>query len=222
MVGLRSSSKFPARSSIHGKQAPRWSLILMFIRSGPRVCGQPWKPVRPATTLKPLPGTSCWRSTSMLLMKMNSASTVDLLLKTGGGSARQGLGNGIHWHIENPVYFVATDVDRQTIPYIKVTLPDGTIKEYVDVQSDFKVADVKSADLIKMDCNTCHNRTSHLILAPAKAMDQLLSRGLISTSIPDIKKKGKRYSVKPIQQMPRHMQRSSVLDHSIKQHTRVL
>ena len=59
--------------------------------------------------------------------EINSASTVDLLLKTGGGSARQGLGNGIHWHIENPVYFVATDVDRQTIPYIKVTNPDGTI-----------------------------------------------------------------------------------------------
>ena len=122
--------------------------------------------------------------------EVNSTSTVDLLLKTGGGSARQGLGNGIHWHIENPVYFVATDVDRQTIPYIKVTNPDGTIKEYVDVQSDFNIADIKSSDLVKMDCNTCHNRTSHQILAPSKAMDQLLSRGLISSTIPNIKKKG--------------------------------
>jgi hypothetical protein len=120
----------------------------------------------------------------------NSATTIDLLLKTGGGSARQGLGNGIHWHIENPVYFVASDVDRQTIPYVRVTLPDGSIKEYVDVQSNFKVADIKSTDLIKMDCNTCHNRTSHGILAPGKAMDSLLSRGLISQTIPDIRKKG--------------------------------
>lgn len=122
--------------------------------------------------------------------KDNTASTIDLLLKTGGGTARQGLGNGIHWHIENPVYFVATDVDRQSIPYIRVTQPDGSYKEYVDVQSNFKVADIKPSDLIKMDCNTCHNRTSHGILAPGKAMDQLLSRGLISKTIPEIKKKG--------------------------------
>lgn len=120
----------------------------------------------------------------------NTETTVNLLLKTGGGSKREGLGNGIHWHIENPVYFAATDAERQSIPYIRVTLADGSIKEYVDVQSGFKVESVKSADLIQMDCNTCHNRTAHLILPPATAMDQLLSRGLISTSIPEIKKKG--------------------------------
>jgi nitrate/TMAO reductase-like tetraheme cytochrome c subunit len=120
----------------------------------------------------------------------NTFSEVNLLLKTGGGSKRQGLGNGIHWHIENPVFFLAEDADRQNIPYVRVTLEDGSIKEYIDIQSSYKAGDVKAENLIQMDCNTCHNRTSHPILPPATAMDQMLARGLISPSIPEIKKKG--------------------------------
>ncbi len=120
----------------------------------------------------------------------NTVSTISLLMKTGGGSKRQGLGNGIHWHIENPVYFLAEDAERQSIPYIRVTLDDGSIKEYFDVETTVKSAEIKDDELVQMDCNTCHNRTAHGILPPASAMDQLLSRGLISTTIPDIKKKG--------------------------------
>jgi hypothetical protein len=122
--------------------------------------------------------------------EQNSKTTVSLLLKTGGGSQREGLGSGIHWHIENPVYFYTDDPEKQVIPYIRVTNTDGTITEYVDVESGFDVSSIQSSDLEYMDCNTCHNRTSHQILSPSNAMDQMLSRGLISASIPEIKKKG--------------------------------
>ena len=39
----------------------------------------------------------------------NSSRSTYLIMKTGGGTEREGLGRGIHWHIENEVSFLATD-----------------------------------------------------------------------------------------------------------------
>ena len=51
-----------------------------------------------------------------------------MTLHVGGPSSEK----RIHWHA-NPnlkVEFVATDPDRQTIPWVKVTRPDGSVQEY--------------------------------------------------------------------------------------------
>ena len=48
---------------------------------------------------------------------------------------------------------------------------------------------LKPDQLIQMDCITCHNRTAHLIDSPQNTVDDLLARGLLSTKIPEIKKK---------------------------------
>jgi mono/diheme cytochrome c family protein len=40
-----------------------------------------------------------------------------------------------------------------------------------------------------MDCISCHNRITHLIYPPEESVDQLLTRGLISASIPEIRLK---------------------------------
>lgn len=122
--------------------------------------------------------------------EQNTPTTVSLLLKTGGGSKRQGLGNGIHWHIENPVYFYTEDPEKQVIPYIRVSNEDGSITEYVDIEANFDKSKINEGTLEFMDCNTCHNRTSHEILSPSTAMDEMLSRGLINPAIPSIKVKG--------------------------------
>lgn len=119
----------------------------------------------------------------------NTLSYTYLILKTGGGTKREGLGRGIHWHIENPVYFLATDPENQNIPYIRVVNDDGTINEYTDISSGFDPATIDETKLQKMDCMTCHNRTAHKVEYPADAVDSLLSRGEISQQIPDIKKK---------------------------------
>jgi mono/diheme cytochrome c family protein len=118
----------------------------------------------------------------------NTKSTIFLLMKTGGGSKREGLGRGIHWHIENPVYYYAADIEQQQIPYIMSVAEDGTIKEYYDVGADVKQS-IPKEKLEVMDCNTCHNRTSHGILTPGASVDSLISRGLISQEIPSIKQK---------------------------------
>jgi nitrate/TMAO reductase-like tetraheme cytochrome c subunit len=118
----------------------------------------------------------------------NSSYTTYLILKTGGGSQRVGLGQGIHWHIENPVYYLPLDKEEQQIPYIRVQNDDGSITEYVDLESDLNPSDVSSEDLEEMDCITCHNRITHLVSYPDDAIDVLMQRGLISPDIPEIKK----------------------------------
>ena len=117
----------------------------------------------------------------------NSSYTTYLILKTGGGSERTGLGQGIHWHIENPVYFLPLDKEEQQIPYIRVDREDGSRIEYIDITSDIDVSEINTEDLEEMDCITCHNRISHLVSYPEDTIDQLLQRGLIKADIPEIR-----------------------------------
>ncbi len=118
----------------------------------------------------------------------NTPSSVFLVLKTGGGTKRLGLGQGIHWHIENQVLFYATDAMQQDIPYIRVIKDDGSIDEYIDIESNFNPVSIEDEQLHEMDCITCHNRITHLVNHPEDIVDKLLARGVISPSIPDIRR----------------------------------
>ncbi len=116
----------------------------------------------------------------------NTAVSTYIYLKTGGGSHREGLGKGIHWHIENPVYYLPTDALEQTIPYVREVDEKGNAQGYyVDVVSGVKSDTIKDENLKKMDCITCHNRISHLVPQPEEAADQLINRGVISQKIPE-------------------------------------
>ncbi len=117
----------------------------------------------------------------------NPATVTYLIMKTGGGTKREGLGFGIHWHIENPVYFYAADELSQEIPYVRVMNEDGTYTEYVDVESDFDISALDESRLKQMDCITCHNRVTHDFQPPSVSIDESLARGRISASIPGIR-----------------------------------
>ena len=119
----------------------------------------------------------------------NTPISTYLTLKTGGGSKREGLGKGIHWHIENKVEFIASDPEEQHIPYIRVTNEDGSIREYTEVGTQIDPAMIDAAELKEMDCITCHNRITHLVPQPEDTVDQLLNRGIISPEIPEIRRK---------------------------------
>jgi len=118
----------------------------------------------------------------------NSLVSTFLILKTGGGSARLGLGRGIHWHIENPVYYFALDKSEQEIPYIRYTEDDGSITEYFDIESDFDATEIIEEELEVMDCITCHNRITHLVPPPDQMIDQMITNGQIQQSIPEIRR----------------------------------
>lgn len=121
--------------------------------------------------------------------KENTPFSTFLTLKTGGGSKREGLGKGIHWHIENQVDYIATDPEEQHIPYIRVTNEDGSTTEYTEVGAQVDPALINSEDIKEMDCITCHNRITHLVPQPEDTVDQLLTRGIISAEIPEIRLK---------------------------------
>ena len=119
----------------------------------------------------------------------NTPYSIYLVLKTGGGSKRVGLGRGIHWHIENQVQFLSTDKLDQNIPYIRVT-NDGGVDEYVDIEAGFDPSSVDDENLKTMDCITCHNRITHTIPFPEQSVDNALARGVIAADIPDIRRMG--------------------------------
>ncbi len=111
-----------------------------------------------------------------------------LVLKTGGGSIREGLGRGIHWHTQNTVYFYATNESEQEIPFVRVVDSEGSKFDYVDIASNFNAYDVDEAELVEMDCITCHNRITHFVPQPEEAVDTAMFKGLISPEIPNIRK----------------------------------
>jgi hypothetical protein len=119
----------------------------------------------------------------------NTASRVYLILKTGGGAKREGLGKGIHWHIVNKVEYYPLDELEQDIPYIRVYNDDGTTTEYVDVESGFDKSTIDAGKMKTMDCVTCHNRVTHEFSFPEESINTAMARGQIDPNIPLIHKK---------------------------------
>jgi hypothetical protein len=124
--------------------------------------------------------------------ELNTPESIFLLLRTGGGSKREGLGKGIHWHIENEIYFYPTDAMEQNIPYIQVKNDDGSVTEYVDADAKMPIEDMRGQKLKKVDRITCHNRVSHAIPSPEQAVDVALNSGVIPADLPFIRREAVR------------------------------
>ena len=122
--------------------------------------------------------------------KDNTPTSTYLTMKTGGGNARQGLGKGIHWHVQNAVYYLPTDKTEQEIHLVRVVENNGNLTDYVDVNANVDLSKVDPSQFKKMDCITCHNRITHLVPPPADLVDQMLTRKLIDPSIPEIRLRG--------------------------------
>ncbi|MDP2320525.1 MAG: NapC/NirT family cytochrome c [Acidobacteriota bacterium] len=115
-----------------------------------------------------------------------STETVTTLqLHVGGGRVALHSGSGIHWHmnIENKVEFIATDPQRQVIPWVKFTDRTGTVKEYtVEGTTPEQLA---KGEYRTMDCMDCHNRPAHTFEPSAeRAVDNAITSGLIPHELP--------------------------------------
>jgi nitrate/TMAO reductase-like tetraheme cytochrome c subunit len=119
----------------------------------------------------------------------DSLTQIRLLLKTGGGPQNAGLGRGIHWHIENPVYYISTDKQRQDIPWVQGTF-NGKTTEYLSTDSKLTPEQIAGAQKRKMDCVDCHNRATHIFQQPGQALDASLAVGTIPANLPFIKREG--------------------------------
>ena len=119
----------------------------------------------------------------------NTPLSTYLIMKTGGGVTPSGTGAGIHWHIMSKVEYYTTDPLSQTIPFVRVHNADGTTTDYVDAESNIDPATIDPAKLKTVDCITCHNRVTHNFILPADSVDNAMASGLISPTIPEIRKK---------------------------------
>ena len=123
----------------------------------------------------------------------NTELATGVRLHVGGGGERLGDTAGSHWHADpaNQVEYVALDQTAAEIPYVRVTAPDGQVREY-------RVDGVDPTSLSggvrqRMDCLDCHNRSAHAFAAtPQRAVDAALARGLVSHDLPFIRREAAR------------------------------
>jgi hypothetical protein len=118
----------------------------------------------------------------------NTQKDTYLIMKTGAGTREEGLGYGIHWHISNPVEYIATDEHKQEIPWVRTTLPDGRTVEYNDVTNPLSPEEIEEAEKQVMDCVDCHNRVGHPFPPPGELIHDAMVEGRLSTELPYTKK----------------------------------
>ena len=122
----------------------------------------------------------------------NTLSQTRMLINTGGGSAEKGMVAGIHWHmnISNEITYVATDEQRQVIPWVRLKdRATGEVVEYLARGSQLTAAQIEQSAKRTMDCVECHNRPSHIYVPPDRSVNEAMVVGRIDASLPYIKQK---------------------------------
>lgn len=120
---------------------------------------------------------------SYLSDETNPVFAVRLLLKVGGGDPTHGPVGGIHWHmsIANKVQYIATDTERQKIPWVRLIDAQGIVTEY---RTPGFTNDLSHYEVRTMDCIDCHNRPSHGYTPPDDAVSLALRLGHIDATLP--------------------------------------
>jgi nitrate/TMAO reductase-like tetraheme cytochrome c subunit len=122
--------------------------------------------------------------------EQNTPRVLRLLIKTGGGDPTLGQGTGgIHWHmnINNKISYFSTDEQRQVIPWVRMEDNKGNITEFMAKDSPPTEDQISKADKRKMDCIDCHNRPTHIYVAPDLSVDRSMVAGSIDPTLPFVK-----------------------------------
>lgn len=120
----------------------------------------------------------------------NTPHRTRLLIKTGGGSPTTGMAAGIHWHmnIANEVSYIATDEQRQVIPWVQLKDRNGTVTVYRDVRAAPPDEELASIPRRVIDCVDCHNRPSHVYIPPNRAVNESFVAGRLDPALPFLKR----------------------------------
>jgi NapC/NirT cytochrome c family, N-terminal region len=116
----------------------------------------------------------------------NTPYSIRLLIMVGGGDPTHGPVGGIHWHmtVGNHVEYIATDPERQKIPWVRSTDSQGVVTVFRETAF---TNDISQYEIRKMDCMDCHNRPAHRYMSPDGAVNLALSLGEIDRTIPWVK-----------------------------------
>jgi hypothetical protein len=112
----------------------------------------------------------------------NTETKTVLQMHVGGASSP---GPAIHRHADPGIRieYVATDEERQKIPYVRLTEANGQVKEFVAPDTTAQIVD--SMPLRTMDCVDCHNTVGHPIApTPERAVDQAIASHPVSRGLP--------------------------------------
>ncbi len=126
----------------------------------------------------------------------NTLYALRLLLKVGGANPTRGPVGGIHWHmsVANVIDYIATDERRQQIPWVRLTDPQGVVKEF---RAPGFTNNPGQYPMRRMDCIDCHNRPSHTFVPPNDAVDVALRLGRIDPALSFIKSNAASVLVQP-------------------------
>ena len=110
-----------------------------------------------------------------------------LVMHTGTGEVRESGSKGIHWHVAQEVTFVATDVQKQKIPWVQSRGADGKTVTYFDPTAGVTPQALDKLEKRRMDCIDCHNAAGHPFPNPANLVDEAIRDEKISRSLPAVK-----------------------------------
>jgi nitrate/TMAO reductase-like tetraheme cytochrome c subunit len=110
----------------------------------------------------------------------NTRTTTVLLMRIAAIHAAH-LGPGIR------IRYAAADKKRQTIPLVEYrNTQTGVSQSYL--ASGAAADSVRSLPTFEMQCVDCHNRAAHAFEAPDRAVNQAMASGVISPTLPFVKK----------------------------------
>ena len=118
----------------------------------------------------------------------NTPTYTALLLKTGGGSRDLGRYGGIHWwhSYDNQIRFVS-DEKREEISWVELTTVDGEVRTYTREGAESPTPEA-IANARQMDCIDCHNRPTHMMEIPSRALDKVLEARAELVALPHFKR----------------------------------
>ena len=180
---------------VRSKLSGTGQVIAVMLNNYPRPIPAPVQNLRPARETceqchwpQRYTGEKVLVHTSYAADEQNSAATTVLLMKVGGKAWNGTTGiHGAHMAENTRIDYITTDPKRQTIPQVIYT--DAAGKQTVYKSTDSKITDEQLAQGQRrtMDCVDCHNRPTHTFRLPERALDDAMSTGDISPSIPFVK-----------------------------------
>lgn len=131
----------------------------------------------------------------------NSHTKTALYLNIGSGGSLAQSAQGIHWHTsrKHRLYYLASDEERLDIVKITLDSNNGTKVVYT---KEGRETTLKNKRHRLMDCVDCHNRPTHYIFSPEKALDKKLLSGEIPQKLPFIKQQALVAITKPYPSTP--------------------
>jgi len=129
----------------------------------------------------------------------NTRREIRMLINVGGGNSGSGPEKGIHWHMNlaNEISYIATDQQRQVIPWVQAKDANGNVTVYVAANSELTPDQIVKSPKRIVDCIDCHNRPAHIYNPPDVSLDAALLAGRLDATLPYLKRQAVEVLTRP-------------------------